>query len=100
MTYKDDLEEHLLVDGHVLLVPILDVGGLLARIGVVVGGGDWVVAVVVAPLEDLPKDGLVDLGVRVSDLRYGSKGASANNVHLALGWGPVWQPLRDPRASS
>lgn len=38
MTYEDDLEKHLLVDGHVLLVPVLDVGGLLARIGVVIGG--------------------------------------------------------------
>jgi len=36
---EDDLEKHLLVDLHELLVPILNVGGLLARVGIVVGVG-------------------------------------------------------------
>ncbi len=36
---EDDLEEHLLVDLHELLVPLLDVGRLLAAVGVVVVGG-------------------------------------------------------------
>lgn len=61
MTYEDDLEEHLLVDLHKLLVPLVDVGGLLARVIVVVVGGWWVVLVVLAPLDDLLHDGLVDL---------------------------------------
>jgi len=55
---EDDLEEHLLVDLHELLVPVLDVGGLLARVGIVVLGWGRVVLVVVAPVEDLLKDGL------------------------------------------
>jgi len=50
---KDDLEEHLLVDLHELLVPLLNVGGLLAGVGVVVLGGRRVVLVLRAPLEDL-----------------------------------------------
>lgn len=65
--YKDDLKQHLLVHRHVLLVPVLDISRLLARIGVVVGGRDRVVAVLVAPLEDLPQNGLVDLGARISN---------------------------------
>jgi hypothetical protein len=61
MTYKDDLEEHLLVDLHELLVPLLNVGGLLAGIGVVILGRRGVVLVLGAPLEDLLKDVLGDL---------------------------------------
>lgn len=58
---EDDLEEHLLVDLHELLVPLVDVGRLLARVGVVVLGGGRVVLVVAAPLDDLLHDCLVDL---------------------------------------
>lgn len=58
---EDDLEEHLLVDLHVLLVPLVDVGGLLAGVGVVVIARWWVGLVVLAPLEDLLQDGIVDL---------------------------------------
>jgi len=47
------------------LVPVLDVGGLLAGVGVVLGGWWWVVLVVVAPVEDLPEDGLGDLAVEL-----------------------------------
>jgi len=54
-----------LIDLHVLLVPVLDVGGLLAGVGVVLGGWWWVVLVVVAPVEDLPEDGLGDLAVEL-----------------------------------
>lgn len=32
ITYQDDLEEHLLIDLHELLVPLIDVGGFLARV--------------------------------------------------------------------
>jgi hypothetical protein len=42
---EDDLEEHLLVDLHELLVPLFNVGGLLAGVGVVVLGGRRVVLV-------------------------------------------------------
>lgn len=60
-TYKDDLEEHLLVDLHELLVPLIDVGGLLAGVGVVILGCRGVAAVMGAPLDDLLHDGFVDL---------------------------------------
>ena len=58
---EDDLEEHLLVDLHELLVPLFDVGGLLARVGVVILGGRRVVLVLGAPLEDLLEDVLGNL---------------------------------------
>jgi hypothetical protein len=50
-----------LIDLHELLIPVLDVGRLLARVGVVVLGWSGVVLVVFAPLEDLAEDGLADL---------------------------------------
>lgn len=58
---EDDLEQHLLVDLHEFLVPFLDVGGLLAGIGVVVLGWGGVVLVLRAPLEHLLEDVLGDL---------------------------------------
>ena len=61
-TYKDDLKEHLLVDLHELLVPLVDVGRLLTRVRLIVSAGRRVGTVVLAPLEDLVEDGLVDLG--------------------------------------
>jgi hypothetical protein len=50
---EDDLEEHLLVDLHKLLVPFFNVGRLLAGVGVIVLGGRRVVLVLGAPLEHL-----------------------------------------------
>ena len=61
MTNQNDLEEHLLVDLHELLIPLLDIRGLLAGIGLLVGRLDGVVAVVLAPLDDLLQDSLVHL---------------------------------------
>jgi hypothetical protein len=61
VAYQDDLEQHLLVNLHELLVPLLNVGGLLAGVRVIIGGGGRVVLVVVAPLDDLLQDGLIDL---------------------------------------
>ena len=58
---EDDLEQHLLVDLHKLLVPVLDVCGLLAGVGVIVLGRRGVVLVVAAPLEDLAENRLGDL---------------------------------------
>jgi hypothetical protein len=60
-TNQDDLEEHLLVNLHELLVPLLDIGGLLAGVGIVVLGGLGVVLVVFAPFDDLLEDRLVHL---------------------------------------
>lgn len=61
MTYEDDLEEHLLVYLHELLVPLLDLSGLLAGIGFVIGGLEGVVTVVLAPFDDLAQDRFVHL---------------------------------------
>jgi hypothetical protein len=58
---KDDFEEHLLVNLHEFLVPLLDIRGLLAGVGIVVLGGRRVVLVLGAPLEDLLEDVLRDL---------------------------------------
>ena len=58
---KDDLKEHLLVDLHELLIPLLDIGGLLAGVGIILGVSWWVAAVMLAPLEDLSQNGLVHL---------------------------------------
>ena len=63
-TYKDDLEKHLLVNLHELLVPLLNLGGLLAGVGLVILRLHGVVAVMLAPLDNLSKDSLVDLGQR------------------------------------
>ncbi len=58
---EDDLKEHLLVDLHELLVPVLDIGRLLSRVGVVVLRRSGVVLVVLAPLKDLAENSLGDL---------------------------------------
>ena len=58
---EDDLEEHLLVHLHELLVPLFDVGGLLAQVDVIAMGGRRVVLVLGAPLEHLLEDVLGDL---------------------------------------
>ena len=61
VAYEDNLEQHFLVDLHELLVPLLNVGGLLAGVGIVVLGGSGVVLVLRAPLEDLLEDVLGNL---------------------------------------
>jgi len=58
---QDNLEEHLLVNLHEFLVPLLNVGSLLTRVGVVVLGRRRVVLVLRAPLEDLLEHVLGDL---------------------------------------
>jgi hypothetical protein len=58
---ENDLEQHLLVDLHELLIPLLNVGGLLAGVGIVVLGRRGVVLVLRAPLENLLEDVLRDL---------------------------------------
>jgi hypothetical protein len=65
---EDDLEEHLLIDLHELLVPLFNVGGLLAGVGIVILGGRRVVLVLRAPLKDLLENVLGNLGECVSGL--------------------------------
>lgn len=60
-TYENDLEQHLLVDLHELLVPLLDIGRLLSRVGIVIGSGNGIALMMLTPLDDLSEDGLVDL---------------------------------------
>lgn len=60
-TYKNDLEKHLLVNLHKLLVPLLDIGGLFAAVGVVVCCGSGVILVMLAPLNNLLENRLVHL---------------------------------------
>ena len=58
---EDDLEQHLLVDLHELLVPLFDVRRLLAAVGVVVTGWRGIVGVVFAPFQHLLEDLVADL---------------------------------------
>jgi hypothetical protein len=53
-----------LVNLHELLVPLIDIGGLLARVGVVVRGSRRITAMVDAPLDHLAENGFVDLANR------------------------------------
>lgn len=66
MTNQNDLEEHFLVDLHELLVPFINISGL-ATIIIVVTSARGVILVVVAPLDHLLQNGLVDLDQKVSD---------------------------------
>lgn len=59
-TYQDDLEQHLLINLHELLVPLVDIGGLATGI-IVVMGARRVVLMVVAPLNNLVQDRRIDL---------------------------------------
>jgi hypothetical protein len=95
MTYEDNLEEHLLVDLHELLVPLVNVGRLLARVRVIVLGGGRVVLVVLAPLENLLHDGLVDLRAVSSVSGYSKHGARVRT--LGIGIDSVVSP---PKSSS
>jgi hypothetical protein len=76
---ENDLEQHLLVDLHEFLVPFLNIGGLLAGIGVIIGSGWGVILVVLAPLNNLLEDRLID--VRNGDGRaHGSITKILNHV--------------------
>lgn len=61
LTYEDDLEQHFLVDLHELLIPLINIGGLLAVVGFVLVSRGRIVAVVLAPLDDLAQYWLGDL---------------------------------------
>lgn len=59
---EDNLKEHLLVDVHELLIPLVDVGCLLAGVIGLVVGKDWVSLVMLTPFDDFAEDRLVDVG--------------------------------------
>jgi uncharacterized membrane-anchored protein len=54
------------------LIPLLDISGLLAGVGIIVLRLERVVTVVVAPLNHLAKNGLVDLNNDMSDVKRSS----------------------------
>lgn len=59
-TYEDNFEQHLLVNLHELLIPFFDIASL-ATVVILVSGGGGVVLVVLAPLDNLAEDSLVNL---------------------------------------
>ena len=97
MAYKNDLKEHLLVDLHELLIPLLDVGGLLARVGVIVLWCWWIVLVVLAPFDNLLQDRLVDLCENVSRV---SRMKPRRGGELTFGMGMAASISPPPRSSS
>ena len=60
-TYKDNLKQHLLVYLHKFLIPLVNVCGLLPRVGIIIVGCLRIGLVVLAPLKNLVQYGLVDL---------------------------------------
>lgn len=59
---KNDLEEHFLVDLHELLVPLFNVGRLLAGVGVLIWWWNGVVLVMGTPLNNLLQNSVIDVG--------------------------------------
>lgn len=55
-TYKNNLKEHLLINLHKLLIPLFNIGSFLAVVRLVLVGGGRVVAMVLAPLDNLAQD--------------------------------------------
>lgn len=94
-TYQDDLEQHLLIDLHELLVPLVDLRHLLTRGIVIVAARGRVVLVVDAPLDDLCEDGVVDVGDRdgvlLGDGRVAQVLEHVLDEHGALSYGAVWR---------
>ena len=61
MRYQNNPKDHLLVDLHKLLIPLVEIGGALPRVGIIVFGLRRIILVILAPLENFLEDGLVDL---------------------------------------
>jgi hypothetical protein len=78
-TYQDDLEQHLLINLHELLVPLVDIGGLATGI-IVVMGARRVVLMVVAPLNNLVQDRRIDLFESCQSFLFALKETQATNV--------------------
>lgn len=72
-TYQDDLEQHLLVNLHELLIPLIDVGSLLSGVGIIVGGRRGIGTMVGAPFNDLIQNCLIDLPKSVSIVACGCR---------------------------
>jgi len=61
---QNDLEKHLLIHLHELLVPLLYVGCLFTGVGIVFVAGRRVMLVMLAPLDNFLEDCSVDIGDR------------------------------------
>lgn len=94
--YQDDLKQHLLVDLHEFLVPLIDIGRLAAVV-VLVAHGRGVVLVVVAPLDDLLQDGLVDLFTisAAADRRHREKRTDVGNGNRLAGVAKIFEHVLD-----
>jgi hypothetical protein len=82
VAYQNNLEEHLLVNLHEFLVPLINIGGFATVIVIVTGRGG-VVLVVVAPLDNFLEDGLVDL--ENSEHKYVKAGGVNRKTHVRDG---------------
>jgi hypothetical protein len=58
---QDNFKQHFLVDLHEFLVPLIDIGGFLAGVGVIFVCLGRVSTMMFTPFEDLLEDGFVDL---------------------------------------
>ena len=52
MNYKNDFKQHLLIDLHELLIPVVDVGGFLIS-GLILLFFNWIVFVMISPFKNL-----------------------------------------------
>ena len=52
MNYKDDFKQHLLIDLHELLIPVVDVGGFFIS-GLILLFFNWIVFVMISPFKNL-----------------------------------------------
>jgi hypothetical protein len=97
-TYKNDLKQHFLVYLHEFLIPLLNVGGLLAGIGIVIGSSLGIILVMFAPLDNFLQDRLVDLCDSVN--RRSERKPKRGGGMLTLGIGIADSRSPPPRSSS
>ena len=55
-SYKNDPEEHLLIDLLELPAPLFDIDGLVAVVRLLVLAGGWIILIVFAPLDNFLKN--------------------------------------------
>jgi len=59
--YQNDLKEHFLINLHELLIPLVDLGGLLPGLVLLLGRLERVTTVLLTPLDNLAQHRLVDV---------------------------------------
>ena len=73
MKYQDNIKEHLLVDIHKLLIPLVDVGAAVPRFVIIFIGCRRIMLMILAPLENFLEDGIVDLKLTNKLLAYADR---------------------------